>query len=177
MPALAYAPAEIVYFKEMPTRNHVRFSLLGSLLLFLFCVQLQAQPTAVPLRRMTGYNLSPRVEVQKGLNFWVLTSQKKFDKLFGIDKGTPPLPDAPDFSKEIVVVMAAPPTKKQMTIQFTGAMRAGSFIEVYCSSETDRPLTYTMYPIIVAAIPRIADVNTINYYEDQKLAGTAKVQY
>ena len=148
--------------------------LLSLVFLLLLCGSLRAQPTPVKLRMLTGYTVDPKTMLENGLNFWVLTSQKKFDKLFGIAKGEPPLPCAPDFSKEMVVVMALPPTQSEIVMKYNSAMRAGSYIEVYCSVKKTIPLTYTMYPLVVAAIPRIPGVNTINYYEDHKLIGTAK---
>jgi hypothetical protein len=150
--------------------------LLVILFLIVVCGRLYAQPQPVKLRPMTGYNIDPKTSLANGLNFWVLTGQKKFDKLFGIAKGEPPLPDAPDFSKEVVVVIALPPTRSEVQLKFLSATRAGNYVEVYCTVKKTIPLTYTMYPLVVAALPRIPGVNTINYYEDGKLIGTAKMQ-
>jgi len=153
---------------------HVK-GLLSFICLLVMCSGLHAQPQPLKLRPMTGYNIDPKTIMDNNLNFWVLTGQKKFEKLFGI-KDVPPLPDAPDFRKEMVVVMALPPTQTEVQLKFNGAMRAGNYVEVYCTVKRTIPLTYTMYPIVVAAIPRIPGVNTINYYEDGKLLGTAKTQ-
>lgn len=149
---------------------------LSLVFLLLVCGNLRAQPQPVKLRMMTGYTIDPKTLMENGLNFWVLTGQKKFDKLFGIIKGEPPLPDAPDFSKEMVIVIAMPPTKSEIRMKYINAMRAGNYVEVYCDIKKTIPLTYTMYPVVVAAIPRIPGVNTINYYENGKLIGTAKTQ-
>lgn len=135
----------------------------------LFQDHLYAQPTPVKLRILSGYNIAPKILLQNGANFFVITKQKMFDKTFGIDKGTPPLPEPPDFNKEIVIVMAGQPTTHETVTQFTGAMHAGSFIEVYCNfKRTITPLTYISYPLVVAALPKMADVNEIRFYEGSK---------
>lgn len=140
--------------------------LIYCFLFALFACTAVAQPVPVKLRFLSGYNLSPKVQLQTGANFFVITKQKIFDKTFSIDKGTPPLPGAPDFKKEIVIVMAANPTERITKMAFTGAMRAGNFIEVYCSyKKTITPLTYTEYPILVATLPIIPDVNEIRFYQ------------
>ncbi|PZF71364.1 hypothetical protein DN068_18905 [Taibaiella soli] len=125
-----------------------------------------AQPVPVKLRFLSGYNLSPKIPLQSGANFFVITKQKVFDKTFGIDKGTPPLPNPPDFKKEMVIVMAAMPTERITKMMFTNATRAGNYVEVYCNyKKTITPLTYTEFPIVVATLPIIPEVNEIRFYQ------------
>lgn len=146
--------------------------LIYCFLFSLFAFTATAQPVPVKLRFLSGYNLSPKVLLQSGANFFVISKQKVFDKTFGIDKGTPPLPNAPDFKKEMVIVMAAMPTERITKMAFTGATRAGNFIEVYCDyKKTVTPLTYTEYPILVATLPVIPGVSEIRFYQgDNELA-------
>jgi hypothetical protein len=135
-----------------------------------------AQPTPLKLRPMTGYFLDPKYRLDEGPNFLVISDRGKFIKLFGqISK-----PDTPVFDFEHVLVMALPPTKEQMRLGFEiQAFRAGPYIEVYCTYEriSKHKLTYTSYPIVVAAIPRYFGVSQIRFYETkkrEKLLGVVK---
>ncbi|XZF14395.1 hypothetical protein ACTHGU_21645 [Chitinophagaceae bacterium MMS25-I14] len=122
----------------------------------------------VKLRGLTGYSISPKTMLKPGANYFVITKQQLFDKIMGIDKGTPVLPGAPDFSREWVIVLATPLSRTQVNMQLTNAVRAGNFIEVYCKHHKATPLTYTQHPIVIAAIPKPEGVKEVRFYTENK---------
>lgn len=123
---------------------------------------------------MEGYYfLSPGI-LKKDFNFFVIRDKRKFVRLFGnIHKA-----DTPDFSREQVIVLAMPPEKKESTLHFapTG-MKAGHYIEIYCSYELRKHrLTYLLQPITVAAIPRFIQVREVHFYDEVKKKLLKKVR-
>lgn len=150
------------------------------LLLFTFCLFTfsfcHAQPIYFKLRPMEGYNLDPKIKLEKGLNFFVISDRRNFIKHFGwINK-----PDTPRFDYEHVLVMAMPPTNTQAFLNFEkDAAKAGNYIEVYCGVKKDKhEIPYTEYPIVVAAIPKYFHVNQVRFYEnDRKKKMLGRVVY
>ncbi|HXS37038.1 MAG TPA: hypothetical protein VN721_10085 [Flavipsychrobacter sp.] len=138
----------------------------------------QAQPAPVQLNVLSGFFLSNKVTLDKGLNCMVVTKQKEFMKLFGIAKTATNTVTMPAFDKEQVLVLAMPETNKETTIKFDHATKAGTFIEVYCEvQKKNEPLTYTTLPIALAAIPKYNEVNTIKFYEGSSLVNEVKVKH
>ncbi len=143
-----------------------RILCLAILLLFPACVF--SQPQSFEMRPLEGYYLDAKIPLKKGLNFFVISDQKTFTKYFGnIHKA-----DAPRFDFEHVLVMAMPDTKKQMILEIApNAVKAGNYIEVYCSAKkkNKHTLTYFDHPIVVIAIPKYFSVNEINFYDKEEL--------
>ena len=116
----------------------------------------------------------PEVTLKQGLNFMVITDRKEFDKTFGVTKR----PDTPDFSKEWMLVMAIPPLKKETKMIFEKvSWKAGNFIEVYYSVKKNIfPVTYTVYPMAIAVIPRHKGISFVNFYEQKSMRMTEKIE-
>ncbi len=135
-----------------------------------------AQPVDVIVKRLTGYFLANRTELDNGMNFFLISKAKQFDKMFGVAKTMSNKIDYPDFKKEIVLVLALPETKKETTIEYVSAVKAGNFIEVYYKVKRSFPITYTIHPLALAIVPRYPGVNTIKFYEGKKLVRVEKVK-
>lgn len=126
-----------------------------------------AQPTEVQAKKLQGYFFSGNDDILKeGPNCFVITKKQEFEKLFGKGRA-----DTPNFSKEWMLVLLMPATKKDIQLEFNRiSMKAGTFVEVYCDFNKLRGkmLTYETNPIAVCTIPRFEKVKTINFYEERK---------
>src|SRR3989442_701763 len=115
--------------------------------IFLFLsLSARAQPTEVKVKLLEGYYIIGGNMLKPGLNCMVITERKTFNKLFGETIR----PDTPDFNKEWMLVLALPAGWKENKLAFEKiSVKAGNFIEVYCSvKRNEYPLTYLSYPII-----------------------------
>ena len=126
-----------------------------------------AQPTPVQMKKLQGYYFSGNESVLKdGVNCFVIQKKQDFEKLFG--KGRT---DTPSFSKEWMLILLMPATKKDIELEFIRvSMKAGTFIEVYCDLNKLRGklLTYEANPIAVCTIPKFDGIKDINFYEERK---------
>ena len=126
-----------------------------------------AQPTEVQMKKQSGYIfVGDEKNLQDGVNYFVLQRKQDFYKMFG--KGRR---DGPDFSKEWMLVMVMPSTKKDIQLEFNRiSMKAGTFVEVYCDLNKLRGKlnTYEANPIAVCTIPKFPNVKTVNFYEERK---------
>lgn len=140
------------------------FSIIGFLLLY--TSPLEAQPQPIELRILQGYYANEKLKLDDGVNYIVFSKERDFERYFGhIEKE-----DQPNFDFEYVIVMLTKPTKEQYFLSFKPAgMKAGDFIEVYCSVKYDKhELTYYDHPIAIAAIPKYFAVTKINFYNDDE---------
>ncbi len=126
-----------------------------------------AQPSQVPMRKLQGYFFSGSESILKdGVNCFVVQKKQDFEKLFGKDR-----PDTPQFSKEWMLVLVMPATKKDIQLDFVRvSMKAGTFVEVYCDLNKlkGKLLTYETNPIVLCTIPKYEGIKTINFYEERK---------
>lgn len=126
-----------------------------------------AQPTEVQAKKLSGYFFSGSdATLKEGPNCFVITKKQEFEKLFGKGRA-----DTPNFSKEWMLVLLMPATKKDIQLEFNRiSMKAGTFVEVYCDFNKLRGkmMTYEANPIAVCTIPRFEKVKTINFYEERK---------
>lgn len=137
-----------------------------TILFLAFCALLSAQPVPGTITPMQDYHFYSDADLKSGVNCMVLTNRKQMEKVFGkIDR-----PDTPDFSKEFLLVMVMPSTKKDAKLRFKGmSIKAGGFIEVYCEvHQKGHLLTYDHYPIAVATIPRKEHINTIHFFDEKR---------
>ena len=151
----------------------VRYFMLA---LLLFPVLLQAQPVQVKARFLQDYYITDGSLLKPGTNYLVLTSRKTFNKYFGETKRA----DTPDFSREILLVMALPPQHHDSKLTMNHiSMKAGNFIEVYGTVADDKhPHAYLAYPICMAVLPRYPGINQIHFYrqEDMRLMASVEVK-
>lgn len=137
------------------------------LMLSLVNIDANAQPTEVQAKKLSGYFFSGSdAMLQDGPNCFVITKKQEFERLFGKGRA-----DTPHFSKEWMLVLLMPATKKDIQLEFNRiSMKAGTFVEVYCDFNKLRGknLTYEINPIAVCTIPRFEKVKTINFYEERK---------
>lgn len=126
-----------------------------------------AQPTPVQMTRKPNYFFSGSdAMLEKGVNCFVVRSIKDFERFFGKNRA-----DTPQFSKEWMLILVMPATKKDIVLEFNRvSMKAGTFIEVYCNLNKlkGKQLTYEMNPLAVCTIPRFDKVKTVNFYEERK---------
>lgn len=138
-----------------------------TVLLMLFSLSAFAQPSPVQMKKLQGYFFSGSESILKdGVNCFVVQKKQDFERLFGKDR-----PDTPQFSKEWMLVLVMPATKKDIQLEFVRvSMKAGTFIEVYCDLNKLRGkmLTYEANPIAICTIPKFEGIKTINFYEERK---------
>lgn len=133
----------------------------------LFAKDSFAQPAPVQMTKKPNYFFSGSdAMLEKGVNCFVVKSEKEFEKFFGKNRA-----DTPQFSKEWMLILVMPATKKDIVLEFERvSMKAGTFIEVYCDLNKlkGKDLTYEMNPLAVCTIPRFDKVETVNFYEERK---------
>ncbi len=139
---------------------------MKQLLVFTFCLlhfALSAQPVQVQIRPLRDYYFTgDGSQLKPGINCFAITDRQQFNKFFGKTNR----PDTPAFASEIMLVMLMRESKQDSKLSFDKVdMKAGNFIEVYCSSKINKgKLTYTTYPIAVCAIPKYKGITKLNFY-------------
>lgn len=131
-----------------------------------------AQPISIQVRPLLDHHFigSENIALKKGINFFVISDRKQYEKFFG----TTTRPDTPQFSKEVMLVMLMPYSRKESKLIFKKVdTKAGNFVEAYCDITTNvGTATYEAYPIGACAIPRYKGVTTVHFYNQhmRKLA-------
>lgn len=138
-----------------------------TVLFMFFSFSAFAQPSPVQMKKLQGYFFSGSESMLKdGVNCFVVQKKQDFEKLFGKGRA-----DTPQFSKEWMLVLVMPATKKDIHLDFIRvSMKAGSFIEVYCDLNKlkGKLLTYETNPLVLCTIPKSEGIKTINFYEERK---------
>jgi hypothetical protein len=106
----------------------------------------------------------------------VVSKQKEFEKYFGMAKTMNNTIIAPDFTKEVVLMIAMPETRKETVLAFDHANRVGADVNVFFHEKKTYPLTYTIVPVALAAIPKYDGVTTINFYQDGRMIKSIKIK-
>jgi len=136
------------------------------LLVFTFCLlhfTSSAQPVPIKIKPLRDYYfVGQGIQLKNGINCFAITDRETFHKFFGKTNR----PDTPAFATEIMLVMLMPESKQDAELKFDKVdMKAGNFIEVYCSNKLSKGrLTYSTYPIAVCTIPRYKGVAKLNFY-------------
>lgn len=137
------------------------------LAILLWCTHAMAQPTQVQMKKLQGYFFSgSEAMLKKGVNCFVVQQKKDFEKFFGKNRA-----DTPSFSKEWMLILVMPATKKDIQLEFERiSMKAGDFIEVYCDfgKLKGKGLPYEANPIAVCVIPRYDSIHTVRFYEERR---------
>lgn len=143
---------------------------MKKLLLFLlaigFGIIANAQPVPVEIKQLSGhYYVGTRQQLKDGVNCFVITDRKDYEEFFGkTDR-----PDTPKFSKEVMLVLLMPASKKDSKMEFKKVdMKAGDFVEAYVSLDLNKGrMPYETYPIATCAIPRYNGVKKVNFYNEK----------
>lgn len=153
---------------------------MKKLLLFLLVVSfynaIYAQPTPVEIRQLSNhYYIGTRQQLKDGVNCFVIDNRKDYEDFFGkTDRA-----DTPKFSKEIMLVLLMPASKKESHMAFKKVdMKAGDFVEAYCSLDLNKGKTpYEAYPIATCAIPRYKGVKKVNFYNEKGMKTLQSVPF
>jgi hypothetical protein len=143
----------------------------------LVCIsEVFAQPATVQVRPLRDHHYiggNQMLELKEGVNCFVLTSRKQYEKFFG----TTTRPDTPNFANEVMLLLLMPSSKKDAKLAFQKVdIKAGNFIEVYCDVKTNLgKMTYTAYPTVACAIPRYANVQQMKFYDAKNMRLIATV--
>lgn len=144
---------------------------MKQLLAFAFCFlhfTLSAQPQPVKIKPLRDYYfIGQGMLLKSGINCFAITDRETFDKFFGKTNR----PDTPAFVSEIMLVMLMRESKQDSKLSFDRVdMKAGNFIEVYCSSNLNKGrLTYTTYPIAACTIPKYKGITKLNFYNSKNM--------
>ncbi|RYE25275.1 MAG: hypothetical protein EOP51_04685 [Sphingobacteriales bacterium] len=142
--------------------------LLLSVMMICAYAAVQAQPTPVEIRQLPNhYYIGTRQQLKDEVNCFVIADRKEYEAFFGkTDR-----PDTPKFSKEIMLVLLMPLSKKDSRMEFKKVdMKAGDFVEAYCALDLNKgKMPYEAYPIVTCAIPRYAGVKKVNFYNDKNM--------
>jgi len=155
------------------------FRLLSILLLSFCTLKGYGQPYDVKIKTLpdTIFFIDPKIPLEDGLNYYVFNKKADFNKLFGLTKYHTEKSDIIDFKKELPIALALYPPNSDVHIKFVRAFKVGSIIEVFFTiSRKHYPTTYTTYPLLIGTLPRIADVNTIQFYIDKELQKEVKIK-
>ncbi len=140
---------------------------LLSIVLLLTAQVVMAQPKPVEIRMLQDhYFYGDESQLEKGVNAFVLTSRKEYEKFFG----TTSRPDTPHFSKEWMLILVMPTTKTDASLAFQSvSVKAGNFMEVYCNvNPKGKKLTYEHHPIAVCAVSKQSAISKVDFYNRNK---------
>ncbi|WP_276131874.1 hypothetical protein [Polluticoccus soli] len=129
-------------------------------------IQASAQPKLVNVKPLYNYDfVGDASDLKPGINCFVITQRKHFDKFFGKTNR----PDTPHFAKENVLVLLMPETRKDSKLSFKRVdTKAGDFIEAYCNLDLYKgTVNYKFYPMALAVIPKYPGIKKVNFYNDK----------
>ena len=155
------------------------FRLLSVFLISLCTLKGYAQPYDVKIKTLadTIFFIDPKIPLETGLNYYVFNKKADFNKLFGLTKYHTEKSNIIDFKKELPIALVLYPATSDVHMQFVRAFKVGSIIEVFFTiSRKHNPTTYTTHPLMIGTLPRIADVNTVQFYIDKELQKEVKIK-
>lgn len=130
-----------------------------------------AQPLKVEMKPLQDlFFIGDEKLLDDRINCFVLQKRKEYEQFFGTTNRV----DTPDFSKEWMLILLVPSTKKDIKMKFNRiSMKAGSFIEIYCDLGKLRggTLTYEHHPIAACTIPISESTRLLKFYEEKKGGG------
>lgn len=139
-------------------------------------IQVFAQPKPVNVKPLHNYDfVGDGSDLKPGVNCFVITQRKHFDKFFGKSNR----PDTPHFAKESVLVLLMPQTNKDSKLSFKQIdTKAGDFIEAYFYADLYKgTVNYKFYPLAMAIIPKYTGVKKVNFYnENMRLIKSVEVK-
>ncbi|MCB0698910.1 MAG: hypothetical protein KDC11_03645 [Chitinophagaceae bacterium] len=145
------------------------FSVL--IVLFFAAPRAFAQPVKVEMKPLQDlYYIGDEKKLEKGVNCFVLQKRKEYEEFFGKTDRV----DTPNFSKEWMLILVLPSTRKDVKMKFNRvSMKAGSFIEIYCDLGKLRggTLTYEHHPLVACTIPQSDNTRLLKFYEEKKNGG------
>jgi hypothetical protein len=98
-------------------------------------------PMAV--REIKGYFLKNSVKLESGINFFILSSEKRFDEILGASAIESDMDPKPDFKNKVVAVLSLERLPKRCDIKIIKAYAIGSDIYVeYDASQNQQELSY-----------------------------------
>lgn len=124
-----------------------------------------AQPKPVNVKPLYNYDfVGDGADLKPGVNCFVITQRKHFDKFFGKTNR----PDTPHFARENVLVLLMPQTSKDSKLSFKHIdTKAGDFIEAYCHLDLYKgTVNYKFHPMAIAIIPKYTGIKRVNFYND-----------
>jgi hypothetical protein len=116
---------------------------------------------------MPDYYYVGKQQLKPGVNYFVISERKLFEKMFGKTNRA----DTPHFSKEVMLVLLVDETNKDAKLEVNKVnMKAGDFVEVYCDIDLNKgKLPYKAYPIATYVIPRYKGTDKVNFYDAKRL--------
>lgn len=119
-------------------------------------------------RSMPAFFIKKDVKVAAPLSCWVIGDVPTFNKQMGM----PVTPEgdggrAPDFAKELVLVVAAPESNKSAEIRIDKVETSGSSLNVTFSMRSGGEQSAIVWPAAVAAVPR-EGIKTVNFFNGMK---------
>ena len=146
------------------------FQVVKPIFVFLFLLMVLktgAQPLPLPLRHLREYYYTGGKSLLKNdVNCFVISTHKELKKILGVINRT----DSPDFSKEVVLVVMMKQTSWNATVSINRCIKAGGFIEAYCTIDEGRhTMTYKIYPIDICIIPKYPGIHRIDFYNEWKM--------
>jgi len=102
-----------------------------------------AQSVPMAVKEMKGYFLRNSVKLDEGINFFVLSSEKRFDDILAMSAIETNISQKPDFKNKIAVVLSSKRLPQAYNIKITRTYAIGSDVYVeYDVSQNQQELSY-----------------------------------
>jgi hypothetical protein len=102
-----------------------------------------AQSVPMAVKEMRGYFIKNEVKLEDGINFFILFSKKRFDKILGMSAIEADISQNPDFKNKVVIVLSSNRNEQGYDIKIMRAYAIGSDIYVeYDVSQKSQELYY-----------------------------------
>ena len=156
--------------------NRLFVSLLATTLLVSCNSSKKATASRVGTVPLYNYYVKNDVALPDEYNHRVLVDASSFDAFAGTAATMTNQVQRPDFNGQVVVAVAARPSRTWQDLRITGATIGGREMNVYYTASKGETKTFNTTAVALATVPKAKSVNTVNFYRDSVLTGTATVK-
>ena len=134
-----------------------------------------AQSVPVAVKEMKGYFLKNNIKLDEGINFFVLSSEKRFDDILGTSAIETNISQKPDFKNKIAVVLSLNRSAQMYDIKITRAYAIGSDVYIeYVFPQNRQDIAYYALSAKIFEIEKPQIVTNICFMD---AAGNSKVMH
>ena len=124
-------------------------------------------PSAVGVVTLNNYALNPGVSLPDTVNYFFITKQNDFDRMFSATKMSMGKITVPNFTSQSVVAILFKTTEKVVSVNINGATISADKLNVnYTVTDTTSWKSYLQVPTVVATVPKSLDVKRVAFYRN-----------
>jgi hypothetical protein len=135
-------------------------------------------PAEVAVVPFYNYVLHPDSTFADDIHYAFIENASDFHSLFHMTRSSPGSATVPDFSEQSVVAIILKPTEKVVTIDIRKAEIATEDLNIYYTiTDTTSWKNYAQVPMVVAKVPRRANIKRVNFYTLNNKKKTINANY